>query len=90
MDHLHTGSMTIGRPLPRPLPPINDSLTHSTNDLKYGGQRSKFASNVQLTNTQNIGRDFQTNMGPMNNLNYATTPRNLNINSQRYETYIDI
>ena len=84
MDHLHTGSMTIGRPLPRPLPPINDSLTHSTTDLKYGGPRSKFASNSQLPNTQNTNRDFHTNNGHMNNLSFATAPRNLNINSHRY------
>ena len=84
MQHLHTGSMTIGRPLPRPLPPINDSLAHSSNDLKYGGQRSKFASNSQLTNTQQTNRDFTTNNGQMNNLNFATTPRNLNLNAHRY------
>ena len=79
MDHLHTGSMTIGRPLPRPLPPINDSLAHSSNDLKYGGQRSKFASNSQLTNTQQTNRDFTTNNGQMNNLNSYLSIRFTNV-----------
>ena len=83
MAHLHNGSMTIGRPLPRPLPPINDSFNHSTNELKFGGHRSKYASNSQLVNNHHGNRDTNTN-SHLNNLNFATAPRNLNINSQRY------
>ena len=75
MSHLNNGSMTIGRPLPRPLPPINDSFNHS----QFGGHRSKYASNSQLVTNHHGNTNSH-----LNNLNYATAPRNLNINPQRY------
>jgi hypothetical protein len=81
MAHLNAGSMTIGRPLPRPLPPITDSFNHSTNELKFGGHRSKYASNSQLVTNHHGNREPNTN-SHLNNINFATAPRNLNINSQ--------
>ena len=83
MSHLNGGSMTIGRPLPRPLPPINDSFSPSNNELRFGAQRGKYASNSQLVSNNHGNRDTNP-VNHLNNLNYATAPRNLNTNSHRY------
>ena len=84
MAHLNGGSMTTGRPLPRPLPPITDSFIPSTTELKFGIQRGHYTSNSYLINDSHGNREVNAG-SHLNNLNFATAPRNLNINSHRYE-----
>ena len=59
--------MTIGRPLPRPLPPIRDSFSPSVNELRMGAQRSRYASNSQLVNNSHENKETNT-LNHMNNL----------------------
>ena len=82
MSHINSGSMTIGRPLPRPLPPIRDSFSPSVNELRMGAQRNRYASNSQLVNNSHENRETNT-LNQMNNINFATAPRNFHINAQR-------
>ena len=84
MAHLNGGSMTTGRPLPRPLPPITDSFGPSATDLTLSRQKGYYNSNSQLVSDGHGNRERNVG-GHLNNHNFATTPRHLNINSHRYQ-----
>ena len=81
MSHLNGGRMTTGRPLPRPLPPITDSL--GTSGLKFGAQNSNYTSSSHNLNDNFGNRGGTTGVNNLNCHMFATTPRNLNMNTHR-------